>query len=703
MIHYNTKNLSFLKMYTILKDFGVKNNSFFLELYDETLMDIDPLSDNLNKETKLRVINEISRNPWYYLREIVRIPSAGERRMFELSRATLAICWAILNNLSSFVVLPRQCYKTYTICGIYSWLFYFGAKNTEFMMFSYSDAILQGNLSRIKELRDTLPEYLNMYNPNTDKDNSREMKFVTDTFYNHIRIKAPSKSPEEASKAGRGFSCSVLWFDELNFIPQIGEIYDSSSFAYKTVAEIAKKNGSYYHRIMSSSVGRLDDPSGIWGFNFLNSCCDFTEKMYDYDIATVRDMIFKNSTNQYLRIEYMYYDLGKPDTYLEEMKKDSTSEEAFQREVLNKWQKTGGSHPLGKELVDRISDQIHDPSDVLIIDDVYFLKLYRKIDEIDFNKTYICGIDTGGNLLHDFSTFVVVDPSNYEVVAVLRTNQFSTNRFAKCIANILVNVFSNSIAVIERNYIGVALCDTLIEGGYGLSNRIYCSEDGKPGFATTSKTRPILYKDLLRVAVVNQYKSIHDSHIINEIIALEETRNGRIDHPKGGHDDTLMAYLFTRWFLTYAKNASQYIDVAEIGCTIEGVSKVDQERLSKRGSYKSELKGLINGENGDTVRSDGTINFDAINKKIYNIDTHEDISTTMNNISIKLYDIKNNKFERNIERLENVDEVLENEEENFDATPDKIIEKTNSSTEKIHTKMNFTNTNFKDFRNLLIS
>ena len=115
------------------------------------------------------------------------------------------------------------------------------------------------------------------------------------------------------------------------------------------------------------------------------------------------------------------------------------------------------------------------------------------------------------------------------------------------------------------------------------------------------------------------------------------------------------------------------------------------------------MKGLINAESADTVRSDGTINFDAINKKIYNVDTHEDISTTMNNISIKLYDIKNNKFERNIERLENVDEVLENEEENFDATPDKIIEKTNSSTEKIHTKMNFTNTNFKDFRNLLIS
>lgn len=702
MIQYNTKNLSFLKMYTILKDFGVKNCDFFLELKDETLIDVDPLSENLDKETKLRVINEITNNPWYFLREVVRIPTAGIRRQFELSRATLAICWSLLNNLSSFIVLPRQCYKTYTICAMYLWFFYFGARNTEFMMFSYSDGILQGNLTRIKEMRDILPDYLNLYNPATDKDNAREMRFDTGSFYNHIRIKAPSKSPEEAAKAGRGFSTPCMWYDELNFIPQIGEIYDSASFAYKTVADIAKKSGSYHHRIMSSSVGRLDDESGMWGYNFLNSCCDFTEKMYDYDIETVKEMIFQNSTNSFLRIEYMYYDLSKPDTYLEEMKKDSTSEEAFQREVLNRWQKTGGDHPLGKELVDKIAGQIHDPTDVLVIDDVYFLKLYRKIDEIDFNKTYVCGIDTGGNLLHDFSTFVVVDPTNYEVVAVMRTNQFSTNRFAKCVANILVNVFTNAIAVIERNYVGVALCDSLIENGYGLASRIYCSEDGKPGFATTSKTRPILYKDLLRVAVVNQYKQIHDTHIINEIIGLEVTRNGRIDHPKNGHDDTLMAYLFVRWFLAYAKNASSYLDVSLIGCSIEGESKIDQERVTNKGQNRLNIKNMINNESNVYMNSDGTIDFSSINTGINSdVRNDSDISDTMENISIKLFDTKNNKFERNIERLENADEVLADEEENFNETPDKISERVTSKHEKFNVKMDFTFQNKDQLKKML--
>lgn len=702
MIQYNTKNLSFLKMYTILKDFGIKNCDFFLELNDESLIDVDPFDENLDEITKIRIINEIHNNLWYFLREIVRIPAAGENRHYELTRATLAIPWAILNDLSSFVVLPRQCYKTYSICSIYEWLFYFNCKNTEFMMFSYSDSILQGNLGRIKEIRDTLPKYLNLYNPITDKDNAREMKFVTDGFYNHIRIKAPAKSPEEASRVGRGFSCAIMWFDELNFIPNIDEIYDSSSFAYKTVAEIAKKNHSHHHRIMSSSVGRLAEDSGLWGFNFLNSCCDFTEKMYDYDSKTVKEMVLKNSTNNFLRIEYMYYDLGKPDTYLEEMRKDSTSEEAFEREVLNKWMKSGSQHPLGKDLVDKISNQIHEPSDILVIDDVYFLKLYRKISEMDFDKQYICGVDTGGNLLQDFSTFVVVDPTNYEVVAVLRSNQFSTNRFSKCIANLLVNVFTNSVVIVERNYIGIALCDYLTENGFGLSSRIYYGEDDKPGFATTAQTRPVLYKDLLRIAVINQYKYIHDSHIINEIISLEITRNGRIDHPKGGHDDTLMAYLFTRWFLTYAKNASKYIDVSLIGSDISGLSKVDQERISNKGKFIKSLKDEINRPYGDGIyNSDGTINLANINQNATRDFTSTDsISESMNNISIRLYEM-NKKPERNIVHLDNKEEMLENEDEIFNSTPDEIQEKISTKNEKLTNKFQFTDSNIRDIKSTL--
>ena len=709
MIQYNTKNISFLKMYEILKSFGIQNCDFFLELKDPELLNVDPLGDNLTKEQMIRVHNEIANNIWYFLREVVRIPTAGEKRMFELTRGTLAITWAIINNLSSFVVLPRQCFKTYTVCAVYDWMFYWGCKNTEFMLFSYNDSILQGNLQRIKEIRDALPNYLNLYNMSTDKDNAHEMKYVTENYYNQIRIKAPSKSPKEAAKVGRGFSTPIMWFDELNFIPQIGEIYDSSSFAYKTVAEIAKKNGSYHHRLMSSSVGRLDEESGIWGFNFLNNCCDFTERMYDYSTQEVVEMIKRNSTNNFLRIEFMYYDLSKSDSYLEDMKKDATTEEAFQREVLNRWAKTGGDHPLGKELVDLVADYIHDPADVLVVDGVYFLKLYKKVEEIDFNKRYIAGVDCGGNLMKDFSTFVVVDPENYEVIAVLRSNSYSTNRFAKCIINILVNVFTNTILLPERNNMGIAIIDFINDNFPMLRNRIYMDTENKPGFATTQKSRQLLYNVLLRVSVTNQYKVLHDSHIINEIIALQVGRNGRIDHPVGGHDDTLMAYLFTRWFFTYAKNQSRYIDPSIIGSKTDQATK-DEEGYETRETKKKIMNSLKGGiMTTEFINGDGTLNFNAFNPMnlmdMSEIKSQEQsLYDTMDYISKKL-DSENIKMERNVEKLDS-SKILETEDENFDLNPVKVANAVESHDQKVLAGYNDESIrqnkmSANDFRNIL--
>ena len=77
MIHYKTKNTSFLKVHLFLKKKGVKNNAFFLELYDETLEDIDPFDyDNLTEETKQRILIECSKNFWYFIRECVRISAS---------------------------------------------------------------------------------------------------------------------------------------------------------------------------------------------------------------------------------------------------------------------------------------------------------------------------------------------------------------------------------------------------------------------------------------------------------------------------------------------------------------------------------------------------------------------------------------------------------------------------------------------------
>ena len=70
MIHYNTSNNSFLKVHLFLKKKGVKNNSFFLELYDETLKDIDPFDEeNLTEEQKQKKHEDLIKEVDDHLRE----------------------------------------------------------------------------------------------------------------------------------------------------------------------------------------------------------------------------------------------------------------------------------------------------------------------------------------------------------------------------------------------------------------------------------------------------------------------------------------------------------------------------------------------------------------------------------------------------------------------------------------------------------
>jgi hypothetical protein len=74
----STTNTSFVEMSNYLKSVGIKNNRFMLTLLDPDLANIDPHDPNLPLIYKQKVLCEIYNNFWYYLREVVRVPSVGE-------------------------------------------------------------------------------------------------------------------------------------------------------------------------------------------------------------------------------------------------------------------------------------------------------------------------------------------------------------------------------------------------------------------------------------------------------------------------------------------------------------------------------------------------------------------------------------------------------------------------------------------------
>ena len=74
---WKTKNVSFLNLYNNLYKLGIKNNKFFLKIYDRDLIGVDIYKDVIPIDLQMKVVLEILINPWYFLREVCRIPEDG--------------------------------------------------------------------------------------------------------------------------------------------------------------------------------------------------------------------------------------------------------------------------------------------------------------------------------------------------------------------------------------------------------------------------------------------------------------------------------------------------------------------------------------------------------------------------------------------------------------------------------------------------
>ena len=101
----NTTNKSFLRMHTLLKKMGIKNNAFFLACTQKELLNVDPHNPKeITPEIAARIAYECKVNPWYYFREVVRMPSqGGDSVPFILNRANLALIWTFLNGTNIYL------------------------------------------------------------------------------------------------------------------------------------------------------------------------------------------------------------------------------------------------------------------------------------------------------------------------------------------------------------------------------------------------------------------------------------------------------------------------------------------------------------------------------------------------------------------------------------------------------------------------
>lgn len=261
---FKTKNKSFLNLYNDLYKLGIKNNKFFLKLYDKDLVGVDVYSPLLPLDMQMKIILEVMINPWYFLREVCRIPvdgmpiEPGSGSEYLADRNNIASWYCFLNGIDHYDSKPRQCGKTQNAVAQMNYAFHYGAMASTFLFFNKDFPLAKQNLYRLKCQRDMLPTWMQMkiaYKEDGSVDKGRDniTSLKNPITNNEIKVMPKATSKDAAIKMGRGETAAVHYMDELDFTNFNTEIMKAAAFSYARASENAIKNKSLYGRVFTST------------------------------------------------------------------------------------------------------------------------------------------------------------------------------------------------------------------------------------------------------------------------------------------------------------------------------------------------------------------------------------------------------------------------------------------------------------------
>ena len=565
--HMSTNNKSFLEIHKFLEDSGISNNKFMLVLLDPDLARIDPHDPNLSRQAKTKVLRECLYNPWYFFREVVRIPDSGQATgvKFELSRGNLALIFCLMLNLNTFLEQPRQTGKTISSLCWYLYLFNFGTANAEMSFLNKKLEDSKLNLQRIREIRELLPPYLKMdqaFAPDgtriKGKNNVETLQHPVNA--NRIRTVPSARNKVAAASLMRGRTTPIIYIDEYGFIPYNSIIYTNMVPAYNTASKNAKRNGSPYGMLVTTTPGLLTTDEGQEAFTMKETATPFSERWYDLSKDQIFNIIDSNSNSNFVYIKYTYQQLGKSEQWFKDlcvtMRKDW---DAIRREVLLEWSNSTENSPFRAEDLDTIKGLVKQPIQTVLLLNKYELRIYEKL-----NLKYppLVGVDVSGGYQRDSSAITVVDSFTTRVTAELNSNFISTPELAMVIHQIVSNWMPNAVVNIERNGgFGSSVIARLLQTSIRknlfytikdkvIEERVYGTAIHKKtqktkvyGSDSTKAERERLM-EILRDRVEYHKDKIISPIIYDELCGLEVKKSGKIEHSTNTHDDQVFSWLW---------------------------------------------------------------------------------------------------------------------------------------------------------------
>lgn len=647
-----TTNQSFLDLAALYEDMGVRNNLFHLALMQPELSGVDPFDPTISVELCGKIAMEIKWNPWYYFREIARLPSNSgpDPVRFVANRGNIAMYWCFFNHIDCSLIQPRQTFKSGSVDTLMNGLLYTGmAQNTRIVMITKDDMLRQVNVERMKGIRDEFPKWL--YLPRSDDANNQ--KELTCNALGNAYITGVARSSESAANnLGRGITTPIIQFDEGPFITWIGKTVQAALAAGTKARVQAAEANQPYGNIFTTTAGKIDSRDGRYIYDMITAGTIWNELFFD--CRNVRELHVTMRQNMggedkgkgkikklFMNITMSHRQLGYSDEWLfNAMAESQSTGEDADRDFLNIWTSGSQRSPLSSMLNETIRNSEMEPLfyEMAQPPERYLLRWYipeKQIESMLASGQFVIGCDTSDAVGRDAITLVFTDLRDLSVVAVGTYNETMLPRFAAFLLYLLVK-YVNTTLIIERKSSAQTIIDYLClklpmygqdpmkrmfnkivdesrenpepfaEIGRALNLRneaFYERRKNQFGFVPTQSTRQLLYTTVLQNAAKQAGYLVRDRVLSNEIRKLVE-KNGRIDHDASGHDDHVIAWLLTHYFANHGKNLQHYgIDSSRIlthlGQNGNHVTDEEREERLRQQGLLDEFDGLMDRLKGD--------------------------------------------------------------------------------------------------------
>jgi len=593
--HYSTTNKSWVRLAGVLNKMGVENCLFHLALHNPALKDIDPHSPDLTTEQIAMVVEEASENPWYMLREVIRVPPiAGiDSVPLRANRGNISLYFLFFCHVTTLLQQVRQSGKSLSVDALMVSLLTTLTVNTDIQLLTKDDALRVKNVTRLKDLISCLPPYLQL---RSRKDTNNTEKITINSLGNVYQSAVAQSSDKAALKLGRGMTTPIIHIDEIAFINNIDVTLPAMLASGSAARDMAKEVGAPYGYLFTTTPGYLASKSGAYAYEIYQESFRWSELFFDTDNEDdLREKIKLNSPGNKVQVvlDYNHRQLGYTDEWLREKISDARATgDAALTDFLCIWANSNANTIIPADKLKILMASKTPECETYVSSHGFIIKLYITLEDFK-TRQIVAGLDTSEGVGADEIALVLRDASDGSVVGTGTYNSLNTHAFAQWIASLLID-YPNILLLIERKNTGVTILDIIIEvllaKGVDPFSRLFNfvvndSEEKEIyvkevinipfrrrdpnvyikyrkyfGYTTTGAgrtSRGMLYGEIFNDSIAYTCNSVYDSKLINELSGLRE-RNGRIDHGDKDHDDMVIAWLLAYYVLSKGKNLSFY-------------------------------------------------------------------------------------------------------------------------------------------------